>query len=177
MTLPRPRCLGKLSNQGRRALVREVTKNTMVTLTELQSPSVEMGEPSRRTTISAALHKLGLYGRVARRNPLLCKRHTTVCLEFAKRHLKDSQTMRNKIIWSDETKIELFSLKAKCQVWKKPGTILLVKHGDSRIMLWGCFSEAGTERLVRIEGKMNGAKYREILDENLLQSPQDLRLG
>ena len=44
-------------------------------------------------------------------------------------------------------------------------------------MLWGCFSGAGTGRLVRIEGKLNGAKYREILDENLLQSTQDLRLG
>ena len=32
-------------------------------------------------------------------------------------------------------------------------------------------------RLVRIKGKMNVAKYREILDENLLQSAQDLRLG
>ena len=41
----------------------------------------------------------------------------------------------------------------------------------------GCFSAGGTERLVRIEGKMNGAKYSEILDENLLQSAQDLRLG
>jgi hypothetical protein len=44
-------------------------------------------------------------------------------------------------------------------------------------MLWGSFSEAGTGRLVRIEAKMNGAKYRVILDENLLQSAQDLRLG
>ena len=35
-------------------------------------------------------------------------------------------------------------------------------------MLWGCFSAAGIERLT--------AKYREILDENLLQSAQDLRL-
>ena len=74
---------------------------------------MEMGEPSRRTTISAALHQLGLYGRVARRMPLLSKRHTTARLEFAKRHLKDSQTMRNKILWSDETKIELFGLNAK----------------------------------------------------------------
>ena len=32
-------------------------------------------------------------------------------------------------------------------------------------------------RLVRIEGKKNGAKYKEIVDENLLQSTQDLRLG
>ena len=38
------------------------------------------------------------------------------------------------------------------------------------------FQCPGTGRLVRIEEKMNGAKYREILDENLLQSPQDLRL-
>jgi transposase len=34
-----------------------------------------------------------------------------------------------------------------------------------------------TERQVRIEGKMNGAMYREILNENLLRSAQDLRLG
>ena len=81
----------------------------MVTLTELQSSSVKMGEPSRRTTISATLNQSGLYGRVAMRKPLLCKRHVTARLEFAKRHLKDSQTMRNKIFWTDETKIELVS--------------------------------------------------------------------
>jgi hypothetical protein len=34
-TLPRAGRQAKLSNQGRRALVREVTKNPMVTLTEL----------------------------------------------------------------------------------------------------------------------------------------------
>ena len=42
----------KLSKRGRRAFDREGTKNTMVTLTELQRSSVEMGEPPRRTTIS-----------------------------------------------------------------------------------------------------------------------------
>ena len=63
-TLPRAGCPAKLSNRGRRALVREVTKYPMVTLTEPQSYSVVMGEPSRMTTISASLHKSGLYGRV-----------------------------------------------------------------------------------------------------------------
>ena len=74
--------------------------------------------------------------------------------------------MRNRILWSDETKIELFGLNAKRHIWRKPGTIPTVKHGGGSIMLWRCFSAAGTVRLVRIEGKMNRAKYREILDES-----------
>ena len=39
------------------------------------------------------------------------------------------------------------------------------------------FSVAGTERLIWIKGKMNGTKHRVVLDENLHQSNQDLRLG
>ena len=62
----------------------------MVTLTELQSSSVAMGAPSRRTTISAAPHQSSLYDREAKRKPLLRKRYMTACLEFDKRHLKDS---------------------------------------------------------------------------------------
>jgi hypothetical protein len=80
-----------LSNLGRRALVREVTKNPMVTLIELQCSSVEMGEPSRRTTISAALHQSGLYGRVARRALLLSKRHVTARMFFSGRYRETSQ--------------------------------------------------------------------------------------
>ena len=43
-------------------------------------------------------------------------------------------------------------------------------------MLWGCFSSAGTGKLVRIEGTMDGAKYRRILDEKLLESDMNLKL-
>ena len=85
---------------------------------------------------------------------------------------------------SQAPKIELFGLNAKHCVWKKPGTghhlastIPTVKHGGGSIMLWECFSVAGTARLVRIEWKMNAAIYRDILDKNLLESALDLRLG
>ena len=44
-------------------------------------------------------------------------------------------------------------------------------------MLWGSFSAARTKRLVKIEGEMNAAMYRDILNENLIQSAHDLRLG
>lgn len=43
-------------------------------------------------------------------------------LKLAKKHLKESQTVRNTILWFGETKIELFSLNSKCYVLGKPGT-------------------------------------------------------
>ena len=51
--------------------------------------------------------------------------------------------MRNKILWSDETKIELFGQNAKSHVCRKPGTIPTVKHGGGSIMLWDVFQRQG----------------------------------
>jgi hypothetical protein len=114
---------------------------------------VEIGEPSRSSTISVTLHQSGLYGRVARRKAL--DSPLGVCLKAL---------LRNKMIWSDETKIQLFGLNAKRHICRKPGTIPTVKHGGGSIMLSGCFSEAETGILPRIEGKINRVKYREILN-------------
>ena len=75
-------------------------------------------------------------------------------------------------------------LNCKRHGWWKPGsahhlpkTIPTVKHGCGSIMPWGCLSAAGTRRLVRVEGRLIGAKFRDILNGNLVQSTQDLRLG
>ena len=91
--------------------------------------------------------------------------------------------MRQKVLWSDETKKELFGVNAKRYVWCKlntahrpKNTIPTVKHGGG-IMFRGCFSFAGTGALVMMEGKMDEAKYRKILDENLLPSARNPKLG
>ncbi|MBN3316816.1 SCND3 protein, partial [Atractosteus spatula] len=79
------------------------------------------------------------------------------------RHVKDSTIWRT-ILWSDETKFDFY-------VWRKPNTahhtestIPTVKDDGGSIMLWGCFSVAGTKKLIKIEGKMDGAKYRKNWD-------------
>ena len=102
---------------------------------------------------------------------------------FAKRHVGDSPNIWKKVLWSDETKIEFFGHHGKHYGWRKPNIyyhpeyILTVKHDGGSIMLWGCFSSAGTWKLVRFEGMMDGTKYREILEGNLFQSSRELRLG
>ena len=88
-----------------------------------------------------------------------------------------------KVMWSDETKIELFGINLTCRVWRKrnaeynpKNTIATVKHGGGNLMLWGCFSAKGTGRLHRIEGRMNGAMFREILG-NKPPSLRALKMG
>ena len=133
-----------------------------------------MGEPSRRKTISAALRQSGLYGIVAWWKPLLSKRHYSQ-LGVCQHNPKGLWLWEKNILWSDETKIELFGLNAKS------GRNLAPSLRWSMVVTASCcgdvFPVSGTGRLVRIEGRMNGEKNREILDENLLQSAQDLRLG
>lgn len=48
-------------------------------------------------------------------------------------------------------------------------TIQILKHGGDSIMFWG------TGRPVRVEEKLDGVKYRDILNENMVQSTQGLR--
>lgn len=57
-TLPRVGRPAKLSNRTRRVLIREVTKNLMISLTQVQKFSVEMGEPAGRTNILVRLSQV-----------------------------------------------------------------------------------------------------------------------
>ncbi|MEW3804189.1 hypothetical protein, partial [Pseudomonas aeruginosa] len=90
-------------------------------------------------TISNTLRRHGLKSCSARKLLLLKPAHVQARLKFANDHLDDPEEEWEKVMWSDETKIELFGLNAKGHVWRKPGTIPTVKHVGDSIMLWGCF--------------------------------------
>ena len=100
-------------------------------------------------------------------------------MQFATSHVGGATNMWSTVLWSDETKIGVFGLNAKRYVWQKTNsvhdpehTIPTLKHGGGSIMLWGWFFSAGTGKLVRVDGKMDGAKYRTIFEENLKTSLQ-----
>uniref|UniRef100_A0A8K9XU40 Tc1-like transposase DDE domain-containing protein n=1 Tax=Oncorhynchus mykiss TaxID=8022 RepID=A0A8K9XU40_ONCMY len=176
--LPRPGRPSKLSAHTRRRLIRDAAKRPMITLDELQRSTAEVGDSVHRTTISLVYCTNLAF---MEEWPFLKDIHKNGCLKFATSHLGDTPNMWKKVLWSDETKIELFGNNAKRYVWRKSNTaehtIPTVKHGGGSIMVWACFSSAGTGKMVKIDGKMDGAKYRTILEENPMESAKDLRLG
>ena len=78
----------KRDDEARRRLIREATKRPMATLKELHAFMAKTGHCVHVTTISQALHKSSLCGRVARRKPLFKKAHLESRLRYAKKILK-----------------------------------------------------------------------------------------
>lgn len=136
------------------------------------------------STIRGRAHEVGLYGRTARKKPYVNKFNPQKRLEYARYYREKLLGFWNKVIWSDESKFNLFGSDGKVIVWRSPKeefnprcTVPTVKHGGGNVKCWGCFSSAGVGELIFIDGNMTGEAYREILDNNLLKSVQKLGLS
>ncbi|KAK3566596.1 hypothetical protein QTP86_001080 [Hemibagrus guttatus] len=164
-------------------ITRTVSKNPRTTRGDLVNDLQRAGTKVTKATISNTLRRQGLKSCSARHVPLLKPVHARACLKFAREHLDDPEEDWENVIWSDETKIELFGKNSTCRVWRRKNaelhpknTIPTVKHGGGNIMLWGYFSAKGPGRLIRVKERMNGAMYREILSKNLLPSARALKM-
>ncbi|GFY30457.1 transposable element Tcb2 transposase [Trichonephila clavipes] len=110
-------------------------------------------------TVRRVLRKAGYNGRVARKKPLI-------------------------VIFSDESKFNIFGSDGRRMVWRKPNTshhpkhtISTVKHGGGSVMVWGCMAASGVGKLVFIDGIMHKMAYLNILQNNLKESADKLGLG
>ncbi len=70
------------------------------------------------------------------------KKHIKAWLDFAETHYKSPKSIWENVLWSYETKVELFTHNSKRYVWHKNNTahhqrntIATVKHGGGSITL------------------------------------------
>uniref|UniRef100_A0A674DVX9 Transposase Tc1-like domain-containing protein n=1 Tax=Salmo trutta TaxID=8032 RepID=A0A674DVX9_SALTR len=179
VNLPRPGAPCKISPRGVAMIMRTVRNQPRPTRDDLVNDLKAAGTIVTKKTIGNTLRREGLKSCSARKVPLLKKAHIHARLKFANEHLNDSEDNCVKVLWSDETKMELWhQLNSPWNAAYDPKNIIpTIKHGGGNIMLWGCFSAKGTGQLHRIKGTMDGAMYRQILGENLLPSARALKMG
>jgi len=100
-------------------------KNSKHTVTELHQRVASWGHKVSKTTIRCSIHANKLCGRDARKNPFLTNTHKRKRLEFAKWHWDFNW---DRMLWSDETKIEPFGNKHCKLVWRKTTYEYAEKH-------------------------------------------------
>ncbi len=66
------------------------------------------GQPVSAQTIRRTLHQIGLHGCHPRRKPLLKMMHKKACKQFAEDKQTKVMDYWNHVLWSDETKINVF---------------------------------------------------------------------
>lgn len=180
--LPRSGRPKKLSDKAERNLVNTVKREPRLASSQLAAALHAQGIADiKPRTVRHILQKNGLHGCVARKKPYLTSEHKKQRRDFAQRFVTSSTSFFRQIIWSDETKVNLFGSDGRRYVRRRLGEGLLeknltptVKYGGGSIMLWGCMSAAGVGELVEIEGTLNAAKYEQILEEKMLPSARRL---
>ncbi len=124
------------------------------------------GQPVSTQTIRRKLHQIGLHGCCPRSKPLLKMMHKKASKPFAEDKQTKYMDYWNHVLWSDETKINVFGSDGVKRVCHQPGeeykdkcVLPTVKHGGGSVMVWGCMSAAGTGELQLMEGTMNANMY------------------
>jgi len=160
-----------------RLLIQKVKANPFLSSSQLRAAT---SAPISTRTIRRRLQDVNLNSRTPRKVPLLSKKNIKLREEFARRHLYEvSADNRHKqwenILWTGESKVNLFGSDAPSRVRRPPNTefesrhtVKTVKHGGGNIKIWGCFSYIGVGPLFWIKETMTKDIYRNILSDVML---------
>lgn len=101
-----------------------------------------------------------------------------------KKYVNEPDSFWNTVIFSDESKFNLFGSDGSQKVWRKANKELeeknlkkTVKHGGGNVMVWGCCAASGVGQLAFIEGNMDKHGFLNVLKEILVPSVEKLGLN
>ncbi len=166
-----------------RILVRESLRNRWLTSPVLKNVwENQTGMAVSVSTVKRRLCFAGLNGRIARRKPLLLPRHVAARLSWAKEHRDWTVEMWRKVVWSDESKFNIFQSDGRTYIrrreseeFRRECVVGTVKHGGGSVMVWGCICGDEKGMMLRVETTMDRFKYMDILEDGMIPSAWSMR--
>lgn len=173
-----------LSKQDKHYILREIKKNPKISAPKLSADLQQRGSTVSASTVRNICRKEGYHGRVPRKKFWVGKANRKKRLLFAQAHRDKGNDFWNKVIFSDESKFNIFGSDGRQMVWRQKNCELqpknlvpTVKHGGGSVLVWGCMSSFGVGKLHIIRGKMDQYMYIDILKQNLHASALKMGLG
>ena len=172
---PRTGKIKKITDRDDRALRKIIKGNRKINIHEIKESFIEStSKEISENTLRRHLHEIGFYGRVGVRKPFISEANRKKRLNWA----KERQLWKDEwdgVIWSDESKFELFRGDGRRWVWRQPHEkydvdclIPTVKSGQESLMIWGCFTKNGVGPLVRLNGRITSKEYIDVLNGHLI---------
>jgi transposase len=125
-------------------------------------------------TVSRRLLEHGFQARSPAKKPLLTDKMKKARLDWAKEHQNWTLEDWKRVIFSDESKFNLFGPDGRKLVRRKPGeryhpkcVTRTVKHSPY-VMIWGCMTAYGLGPLNFVQGTMNAIQYKKVLENHII---------
>ncbi|KAG2457144.1 TCB1 transposase, partial [Polypterus senegalus] len=163
-----------------RRIISMVKRNPFTTANQVNN-TLQGRRSISKSTIKRRLHESKYRGCTARCKPLISPKNRKARLDFAKEHLNKPAQFWKNILWTDETKINLYQNDGKKKVRRRRGTAHYPKHttssvkyGGGSVMAWACMAASGTGTLDFINdvtqdrsSQMNSEVFRDILSAQI----------
>jgi len=162
--------VSRLTNRDKGQIRKNILDGTWKTAAETHINLVQEGYKVSSTTVKRALRSMDFEAKKKIKKPLLTSRHMKARYEWAIAHKDWTVDDWRRVIFSDETKINIWGSDGCRYYWKRPSDPiqphhfdLTVKHGGGSLMMWGCMTYYGIGYGCQIEGIMKAEDYCNIL--------------
>jgi transposase len=168
----------KLNEREVKNCAKKIISGESKSVTELTKQLKEQqGIIIDRRTVARALNTRGLKAGEKKKKPGLSQKNIKARLEWAKIHKDWTVEDWNRVIFSDESKINRFNSDGRSWCWfreveqlEERTVKVTFKHGGGGLMVWGCMNSKGVGYLCKIEGTMDQHLYKSILQDDLLET-------
>lgn len=161
----------KLSQREKNNLIINSKKNRFLTANELRR-ECDIADKVSVSTVKRVLRKGKLFGRVAIKKPHLTSKQMKKRMLWCNKRRSWVEIDWNKIIFTDESKIELFPrrrqyVRRNLKEALRPSVVLKTKKFSPYVMFWGGIRADGKRFIKRFCGTVDSFRYQAILDEAL----------